>query len=207
MIPQRWLLTCHTNRHVSATPAINGACTSQTLEDVSIYLFWTVRAGITHPASSSVCDYTSEQQNARWLISVFESPDLKRWTNVRTKTCFRVRWRTPVFDRFTGSSLNAESTGCLISNMHTHRYECLYFVWVIFYYLKNKPHQKTCKTRVAEEYITADYMRGALNHCCQQVSVMKWYSSCTDVAQSCLSANLPAVLRIYCQLAPQQAGG
>lgn len=80
-------------------------------------------------------------------------------------------------------------------------------VWVIFYYLKNKPHQKTCKTRVAEEYITADYMRGALNHCCQQVSVMKWYSSCTDVAQSCLSANLPAVLRIYCQLAPQQAGG
>lgn len=159
-----------------------------------------------------MCDYTSEQQNARWLISVFECPDLKRWTNVRTKTCFRVRWRIPVFDRFTGSDeavwmqnqLAASFQICTHIAMNVFTFHS---VWVIFYYLKNKPHQKTCKTRVAEEYITADYMRGALNHCCQQVSVMKWYSSCTDVAQSCLSANLPAVLRIYCQLAPQQAGG
>lgn len=118
------------------------------------------------------------------------------------------------FQHLTDSQEVMKQSECRINRLPHFKYAHIamnvftfHSVWVIFHYLKNKPHQKTCKTRFAEEYITADYMRGALNDCCQQVSVMKWYSSCTDVAQSCFSANLPAVLRIYCQLAPQQAGG
>lgn len=124
--PQRWPLTCPRRPHKQTH--LNSACTSQTLEDVSIYLFWTVRAGITHPASRSVCDYTSEKQNARWLISVFESPDLKRWTNVWTKTCFRVRWRIPAFDRFTGSdeAVWMQNQPAASFQICTHRYECVY---------------------------------------------------------------------------------